>query len=688
MRGQPDSGCLTQVLYRQLSRPSSSCEGLLRQTTALAGWTSEQKLHQLKLLLDKTAGEVFLFLPEDERSNYDKATQSLKKWFRTGDIKELRGLEFHHRTQGSETVEQLGIDLQRLGRKAFPSSQGKEFDRLLKGRFFQALHVKWQRKLGTPKPQETFRELYDRARTLEQHEKQYAASAASKNDTHRSNKRNEQTSQSPRDPAGTSTDRQDSGTDPPLPTTSPNSQTDRCRTHPRGRLRGGHRDNQQRRGSRPPQEAPGRSDASRTAVVGQVPKLDDFSDEQLKAVLTKRHLDHEQQLLLEASTTSAVSAVEDTKGAVGPTLYLDILIEDVPVRAMFDTGAQSSIISHDVLHAIGRHLERQGCPLPALREPCTTLFGKDGDKGPEILATAQFDATVEADAKTVCATLFVQPDSVQPCLLGTNIIPYLDVSITRANGEALITSPQSEPTIARVCLVQATTIPSQKGRFVNCQVDNNPFKVKCRVACEVKCCLFEPACNVVELHGLCSYESLITLNVDGMALIPVENCQGLPVKSKKGMQLGAVRPCDLPDSVKIDTPEKVESLDDSRCAAVKALPNTPERFQQLLQSLELPVDKLSPVELEKLKELLAESTDLFALDDSELGCTTLIRHAIHTETHTPIKQCLYRTPVIYREKIEQMVSQMQAQGIVRPSKVPGLVPSCLFRKKMVVCTFV
>ena len=32
LRGQPDSGCLTQVLYRQLSRPSSSCEGLLRQT--------------------------------------------------------------------------------------------------------------------------------------------------------------------------------------------------------------------------------------------------------------------------------------------------------------------------------------------------------------------------------------------------------------------------------------------------------------------------------------------------------------------------------------------------------------------------------------------------------------------------------------------------------------------------------
>ena len=80
---------------------------------------------------------------------------------------------------------------------------------MLKGRFFQALHVKWQRKLGAPKPQEMFRELYDRARTFEQHKKQYAASAASKSDTQRAGKKNEQTSQSSGDPASKSADRRD-----------------------------------------------------------------------------------------------------------------------------------------------------------------------------------------------------------------------------------------------------------------------------------------------------------------------------------------------------------------------------------------------------------------------------------------------------------------------------------------------
>ena len=81
-------------------------------------------------------------------------------------------------------------------------------------------------------------------------------------------------------------------------------------------------------------------------------------------------------------------------------------------------------------------------PLPALGELCTTFFRKDRDKGPDIVVAAQFDATMEADGKMVCTTLFVQPDSVQPCLLCTNIIPYLGVSTTTASGEAVVISPQ------------------------------------------------------------------------------------------------------------------------------------------------------------------------------------------------------------------------------------------------------
>ena len=39
--------------------------------------------------------------------------------------------------------------------------------------------MKWQRKLGAPKPDESFHDLLARARMLEEHEKQFSASAES-----------------------------------------------------------------------------------------------------------------------------------------------------------------------------------------------------------------------------------------------------------------------------------------------------------------------------------------------------------------------------------------------------------------------------------------------------------------------------------------------------------------------------
>ena len=91
-----------------------------------AGWSSAEQLYQLKSHLDKTALEVFGMLPGPERENVTSVLEGLRKRFKPGDIEELRGLEFHHLTQESESIEQLGVRIQQLGRKAFPSIVGKD----------------------------------------------------------------------------------------------------------------------------------------------------------------------------------------------------------------------------------------------------------------------------------------------------------------------------------------------------------------------------------------------------------------------------------------------------------------------------------------------------------------------------------------------------------------------------------
>ena len=63
-------------------------------------------------------------LTEEEHKLYDMAVKALKKRFHPIDIEELRRLEFHQRMQDSDTIEELGIDLQSLARKAFPELRG------------------------------------------------------------------------------------------------------------------------------------------------------------------------------------------------------------------------------------------------------------------------------------------------------------------------------------------------------------------------------------------------------------------------------------------------------------------------------------------------------------------------------------------------------------------------------------
>ena len=76
-------------------------------------------------------------------------------------------------------------------------------------------------------------------------------------------------------------------------------------------------------------------------------------------------------------------------------------------------------------------------------------------RGRELLITAELQVTLEADCKSTCVSVFVQPNSKQKCLLGMNAIPSLGISVLRANGEPLISASEpSSPKVANVCLVQ------------------------------------------------------------------------------------------------------------------------------------------------------------------------------------------------------------------------------------------
>ena len=121
-----------------------------------------------------------------------------------------------------------------------------------------------------------------------------------------------------------------------------------------------------------------------------------------------------------------------------------------------------------------------------------------------------------------------------------SVIPLLGISNLRASGQPLTSVHDPQMKVACDWLVQSTTIPSQKGRFLKAHVDDESPKSESL--------LFEPP---LEPLGLGTQVTLATIHSDGMVLMPVHNFQGIPARLEKGAQLGAVRPFHVPSEVVI-----------------------------------------------------------------------------------------------------------------------------------------
>ena len=520
-----------------------------QERAILMKWTDETKLCQLKLHLTKTAAEVFRVLPETDKTSYARAMEALQRRFRPIGIEELRGLDFHRKVQGEESVERLGMQLQQLGRKAFPSIEGKDFDRLLKGRFYQALHTKWQRKLGAPRPEESFSQLYERARTIEQHEQQYLAAAAShgEHSNKKTNTRNhEHDNPVPKKTASAKSTADASGS------TSNSSHISRSQSSFNQMRRlcyvCGKTDHLAR--SCPTRmksknfETPARPTiVSRTSCLEAkeaTKSYDELSEDELESLLAQRRLQKEKYLLTE-TCKGDVACVQSTpkglKSNVGPSLLLDMTIGGVPVAAVVDTGSQSTIVSRFFLHRIVEQYKREEKVMPELVLPTARLYGKDGrDGGHELYITAQVDLPLQADGVSVTVPVFVQPNSAQECLLGMNAAPLLGLKFLDSKGRPLRSVPENKlvPSSARVSLLEAVTIPHRKCRFVKGKVSG-----ECNPGDQF---LFEADKVCVEPLGVCGVDSLLRVDSNRTVYLPLCNFNENIVSLESGTELGCVEP--------------------------------------------------------------------------------------------------------------------------------------------------
>ena len=79
--------------------------------------------------------------------------------------------------------------------------------------------------------------------------------------------------------------------------------------------------------------------------------IDEESEQQMEKLLATMRLQVEQSKLHKSSIGTVVA---QSANAVGPVLFLEVQIEGCPVKAVVDTGVQSTILSRETLHRVAK----------------------------------------------------------------------------------------------------------------------------------------------------------------------------------------------------------------------------------------------------------------------------------------------------------------------------------------------
>ena len=189
-------------------------------------------------------------------------------------------------------------------------------------------------------------------------------------------------------------------------------------------------------------------------------------------------------------------------------------------------------------------------------------------------------------------------------------------------------------------------------------------------------------------------EALTSVDINNKVVLVLENHGCEPIYLEAGQMLGWIYDATICPRWEVGGSTDVNSLPDSTVAVSGGSVNMlttasgtnserhPEeqllgeplegdsRLLRLFNALTVDDSNLTAEQFSLIKSLVVEYSDVFALDVSELGSTNLVFHTINTGDSPPVRQPVRQTPFALREKMEELIQNMMAQGVIQHSNSP------------------
>ena len=109
---------------------------------------------------------------------------------------------------------------------------------------------------------------------------------------------------------------------------------------------------------------------------------------------------------------------------------------------------------------------------------------------------------------------------------------------------------------------------------------------------------------------------------------------------------------------------------------------SPEKEKLLFEKIDLSgANECSSEDQEKVKELFREYGQLFALDDLDLGYTSIVKHKIELDDYRPFKDRYLQIPPHQYEEVRKHLNEMLKIGTIWKSNSLWASAVVLVRKK-------
>lgn len=331
-------------------------------------------------------------------------------------------------------------------------------------------------------------------------------------------------------------------------------------------------------------------------------------------------------------------------------MRITVVVAGIEVRAIVDTGCGLSRVSAD-------WVQQNTDILSRYREDGEEKEGEAVTASGDIMrCTGTLMAPVKIqDIQLIFPFKIMEPMSVD-MLLGTDFLRWYSVLIDFAEcqlkGQGFNVPFQyavivDEP---KVCTVERVECPPGKLSMVECKVELDPE--------EATVMFMEPNAGVTRDFDVWVQRGVY--NPNDIIRVGVYNDGCAPVVLPKGLRLG---------DVKIDI-----AIVESQSSSGSARESIGELEKQINPQLE-------EIQKQKVRDVLAQFLDVFAMKDGDFGRTKLFPHRIETGDAKAINLRQYRLPHAHIEEVNRQTREMLDMGIISPSVSPWNAPVILVKKK-------